>query len=212
MNCRRAKQIIPLYAGGELADKKARRLEQHLNECVDCREMAEEFRAALARIRTAAQRDELDWPEAEWQSLMERITTQPPPRPILSLRMNPRTAWAYGAAALFLLAGLMAFFLRTQLLRPVPVPPTAILAWTEVQPGRSFEITGNRFSPVQQDKPYRDRTEQPRRLEPEALTASLASHKASQDVLSMILVSQDTGLKVHWTFNRNFEWKEEEKR
>jgi len=31
---------------------------------------------------------------------------------------------------------------------------------------------------------------------------------AGQDVLSMTIVSQETGLKIVWFFNRNFEWKE----
>ena len=31
----------------------------------------------------------------------------------------------------------------------------------------------------------------------------------SQDVISMTLVSQESGLKVHWYFDKNFDWKEE---
>jgi hypothetical protein len=31
----------------------------------------------------------------------------------------------------------------------------------------------------------------------------------SQDVISMTLVSQESGLRVYWYFNKNFEWKEE---
>ena len=31
---------------------------------------------------------------------------------------------------------------------------------------------------------------------------------AGQDVLSMTIVSQETGLKIVWFFNKNFEWKE----
>lgn len=31
----------------------------------------------------------------------------------------------------------------------------------------------------------------------------------SQDVISMTLVSQESGLKVYWYFDKNFDWKEE---
>jgi ferric-dicitrate binding protein FerR (iron transport regulator) len=31
----------------------------------------------------------------------------------------------------------------------------------------------------------------------------------SQDVISMTLVSQESGLRVYWYFNKNFDWKEE---
>jgi hypothetical protein len=38
-----------------------------------------------------------------------------------------------------------------------------------------------------------------------------AQKEASQDVVSVTLVSQDSGLKVVWFLNRNFEWKGEGK-
>jgi hypothetical protein len=40
------------------------------------------------------------------------------------------------------------------------------------------------------------------------LAAGTAPEKTTQNVMSMTLVSQETGLQVHWTFNKNFEWEE----
>lgn len=211
MNCRRAGKMIPLYAGAELAGMKARRMERHLQGCADCRGAVEEYRAALAGLRTAAQRDERDWPEAEWKSLMTRIKTQPPPRRVMPLGTTPKRAWAYGAA-LILLLGLSVFIMRTRLPRPAPVRPMEVVISTKIQPGRSLESAESQFSLHQQDIPFQMRGERARGLESEALNASLIRSKDSQDVLSMTLVSQETGLKVYWTLNRNFEWKEEEKR
>ena len=211
MNCRRAGKMVPLYAGGELSGMKARRLERHLMECSDCRKMAEEFRVALTELRTAAQREEHDWPETGWKTLMPRIKTQPPPRRAIPLGMSPKAAWGYGAAAL-VLAGLAVFILRARLFPPAPVQATEIVASTELQPGRSLELADSRFSPLRQDIPFLIRAEKPRAVESETLTARSARGQDSQDLLSMTLVSQETGLKVYWTLNRNFEWKEEEKR
>lgn len=211
MNCRRAGKMIPLYAGGELPDKTARRMKRHLEGCSDCRETAEEFRAALAGIRTAARQDQRDWPEAEWKSLMTRIRMQPPPGRVFSLWMNPRPAWAYGAAALLLLT-LSAIMLKTRLFPPSPVPPAETLASTEVRQGRRLEFPESRFPRLRQDIPFQVRAEEPRSLEERTLIARSAGQKEMQSILSMTLVSQETGLKVHWTFDRNFEWNEEEKR
>jgi hypothetical protein len=36
-----------------------------------------------------------------------------------------------------------------------------------------------------------------------------ASTGGSQDVISMTLVSRESGLKVYWYFDKNFDWKEE---
>jgi hypothetical protein len=211
MNCGRAGRIIPLYAGGELTGIKARRLERHINRCSDCREKAEEFRAAIAGLRTAVRRDELDWPEAEWKLLMARIKKEPPARRAFPLGMTPKPVWAYGAAALLLLV-LSVIILRTRLFPPAPVQPAEILASTEVQPGRSLKFADSQFSRLRRDIPFQVKTKGPRAIESETLISASAERKNLQDMLSMTLVSQETGLKVHWTFNRNFDWKEEEKR
>jgi len=39
-------------------------------------------------------------------------------------------------------------------------------------------------------------------------SAAGLKESAGQDVLSMTIVSQETGLKIVWFFNKNFEWKE----
>jgi hypothetical protein len=212
MNCRRVRKLISLYAGADLSGRKERRLLRHLEECPDCRGKVGEFGAALAGLRTAARRDELDWPEAEWKSLMARIKAQPSTGRAVSLGMRPIPAWAYGAAALVLLLGLSLLILRTRLFPPAPVQPAVNLASTEIQPGRSLEFPGSRVSPLRQDMPYRVSAEKRMAIEPETLIAASAGGKTSQDLLSMTLVSQETGLKVYWTFNRNFEWKEEDKK
>lgn len=211
MNCRRAGTMIPFYAGGELSEKKSRRLEGHLERCSECQAKAEEFQIILAKIQTAARGDELDWVETEWKRLMTLIKTQPPPRRARLLGMSPKPAWAYGAAA-FLLLALSVIILRPRFFTPTPIQPTEILASTEVQPGRSPEFADSRFSRLPEDFPFRVREERPPVTEPEMLIADSAGSKESQNILSMTLVSQESGLKVHWTFNRNFEWKEEAKR
>ncbi len=211
MNCRRIRKSMPLYVGGEISDGRARQSERHLEACSDCREMAREFQSALAGLRSAARLDERDWPEAEWKTLMARIVKQPPPRRIIHLGMIPKTVWAYGAAALLIL-GLSAIIVRNRLFTAAPVVQTETIASTEIQPGLSLEFADDQFSRLRQDIPFRIRAEKLRDLESETVIAGPAGGRGLQDMVSMTLVSRETGLKVHWTFNRNFEWKEEEKR
>ena len=142
---------------------------------------------------------------------MTRITTQPPPRRLSPLEIIPRRAWAYGTAAVLFLA-FSGVLLRTRLFPPAPLPSTEILASTKVNPGRSLEFADSQLSPLPKDFPFRIRKERAKAVESETLIADSAQAKESQDIVSMTLVSQETGLKVHWTFNRNFELKEEAKR
>jgi hypothetical protein len=43
----------------------------------------------------------------------------------------------------------------------------------------------------------------------ENVVSAVDEKSRSQDVISMTLVSQESGLRVHWYFNKNFDWKEE---
>jgi len=43
----------------------------------------------------------------------------------------------------------------------------------------------------------------------ESMISAPDETSGSQDVISMTLVSQESGLKVHWYFDKNFDWKEE---
>lgn len=211
MKCRRAGKMIPLYTGGEVSEKKARRIEKHIKECTECRIKAAEFKSILLEIRAATRGDERDWQEAEWKRLMTRIKTQPPPRRAVPFGMSPNPAWAYGILA-FLLLALSVILLRPRLFTPAPIQPAEILASTNVQPGRSLEFPKGQFFHLFEDTPFPVQKEKQRPLGQEMMIASSAGSENTQETLSMTLVSQKTGLKVHWTFNRNFEWKEEAKR
>jgi len=207
MNCSRVRKWIPLYAGADLSARKSRHLEKHLEGCANCRTEVEEHKAALAGFQTLADREALDWPEAEWKALMVRLRSEKPERHRGSLLgPTPRKAWAYGFAILLVL-GIAALILRSLLSPPAPAVLSEVITVTPAQPSRSFmkESAASGTSP--QDVPFEVRTKQGA-LDRSTLAARPGSSKPAQDILSLTLVSQETGLKVHWTFNRNFEWEE----
>jgi hypothetical protein len=207
MNCSRARKFLPLYAGADLSAGKARRLERHLERCSSCRKESGEFRDALAGIRAVAGRDALDWPEGEWKSLMARVrSAKQGPRHVPDFRTIPRKAWATGFAAVLVL-GAAALILRGLLSPPATPLLSEILTATSPQPSRTLtkdEVPSGLFP---QDVPFRVQRER-RALDRVLLAAAPVPEKTTQKMMSMTLVSQETGLKVHWTFNRNFEWEE----
>jgi hypothetical protein len=50
MNCERVEPLLPLHAGGDLDDRQARAVAEHLLECARCAGLAEEHRASLERL------------------------------------------------------------------------------------------------------------------------------------------------------------------
>lgn len=204
----KVRKWIPLYAGADLSARKARRLEKHLDLCADCRAVLKEFMAALDGIRAIADRATVDWPEAEWKDLMARIKSeQPYPRRRFAPRAAfPRKAFAYGVASV-LVFGISFLILRSILSRPAPPVSSEIVAATPALPFRS-RVSGELPSGLYpQDIVFKDQRK-PRAIHRAVLATGSAPEETSQNMMSMTLISQETGLKVHWTFNKDFEWKE----
>lgn len=208
MNCSRACKWLPLYAGTDLPSKKARRLEKHLKECPSCRERFEELRATLAGIRAVADRETLDWPEGEWKGLMARVRSEEPrPRPAPVFGAIPRKAWAAGFLIVLSL-GIAALIRRAILSSPTPSPLSEIMTATAAEPYRALmqdEVPSGNYP---QDVPFGIRK---RQSAVDRRVLSAGPGQKGQDLMSMTLVSQETGLKVHWTFNKNFEWEEKKR-
>lgn len=158
MTCRKVRKVLPLMAGGDLAGRKAVKVEAHLAVCASCRRELEEYWGALGRVRAAARAEGAgEWSEAEWLALMARVAGGRPGRKSPAPGLRPRWALASGLAAV------------------------AVLAFLVVR------ITNTGFKPEG------------------------APPAAGPDVVSVTMVSQETGLKVVWFFNKNFDWKGDQK-
>jgi hypothetical protein len=207
MNCSRAREWIPLHAGADLATRKAGRLERHLQKCANCRAEFKEHRAALDAVRAAAGREALDWPEGEWKTLLARATSgRPGSNRFSPLVAFPKKAWAYGLAALFLLS-ITALILRSLFSPPAVSLLSEMIAATPAPPSRSLPRETAASAAPARDVPFQIQREQGS-LDGTTLAARTAAGEPAQDILCLTLVSQETGLKVHWTFHRNFEWEE----
>jgi len=207
MSCSRVRKWLPLYAASDLPSGKARRLEKHLGECPSCRKEVEELRAALAGIRAVAGREILDWPEGEWNRFMARVRSEEPaPRSVPVFSAFPRKAWAAGFLIVLAL-GIAGLILRAILSSPASSLLSESIAATAAQPSRTLVKDEVPSGGYPQDLPFRIRRQQgaPGRT---VLAAGPSQEKTKQDLMSMTLVSHETGLKVHWTLNRNFEWEE----
>lgn len=77
MTCRKVRRLIPLAAGDDLRPGEAAKFIAHVDGCPGCRRELEEFRAALAAIRTAAGAEGVaDWSEAEWKAVTARLAAE----------------------------------------------------------------------------------------------------------------------------------------
>ena len=217
MKCEKAGKWIPLYAGDDLPRRQAARLREHLENCPGCRRELESERAALAAMKTAAQREQVDdWPEPVWKALISRITAEEPGTRATAPGPIPRWALASGAAGILLLAGLLLLF-KDKIFRPEGISsvPGPVIVEKRESP-RDPEIPAQPREP--EPRETRAPEAEPRILaalkteaEPEIRPAAPPGPPPAQEVVSVTLVSQESGLQVTWFFDKNFEWKGDER-
>jgi len=219
MNCRRIRRSISLLVGNDLSERKARRLRVHLERCEICRNEFRLYSAALDKVKELADRETPpEWTDTEWQTLMARtISARVEKRPLVSpvFGNRPLIALVRGLAVAVptVVIGLL---LWNTLSKPKtgPVGPKPAYA-------RRPELIPPITAPTQQnqneekepgvrtlDKPVLvARASKAERPAPRPNKPAAAQKESSQDVVSVTLVSQETGLKVVWFLDKNFEWK-----
>jgi len=215
MTCRGVRKRLSLYAGGDLPVRQAKGVRSHLESCAVCRRELVEWQAALVQAKAALRaEDAVDWGESEWKDLMARVTTQGTPVPARALGLRPRLALASGLAALMILTVVTLLF-KDKIFGPKeagPGPGTAIVKKEEAKPAPakpqgtpSLRQEAKRV-PLIQPEIFANKTG---RGQPgQGWTAPATG---AQDVVSVTMVSQETGLQVVWFFNKNFDWKGEGK-
>jgi hypothetical protein len=213
MTCAKVKRYLPLLAGGDLPARRQRKLLAHIDACPSCRKELDGYRRMLEGVRAAAREEgALDWSEAEWKALMARVVVGRTGRERPARAVRPRWALASGIAAVAIMA-LTALLFRDSIFGPGRGTPGAMPAVAERQEQKAAPEKPK-------TKPAaKEETEKVPLIQPEYFAKgggkpspkTAAGPPASQDVLSVTMVSQETGLQVVWFFNKNFEWKGDEK-
>ncbi len=226
MTCRKVRKLLPLAAGGDLPEAKSRKVAHHLKSCPACRAELEAYKFVLDRARELDLGGETgrSWDEAAWAKAVRKAVKQEgAPAAVRSKLVLRPVVVAVVGAVLIVAAALLIVNIRHSLrsrevlearteevkhdvpaevehkLEPSPVPDSQ----TTVNPNKKKEpeapiLAAGRIkpSPAPIDR---------------ALTGAAAPAPPAQDIVSATFVSQETGLKIVWFFDRNFDWKGEKK-
>jgi hypothetical protein len=104
MNCQQVQKLLPIYAGGELEESRARLVAAHVRDCEICLEVVREYRETRQLLQTFVPPAFTEDFYAEmrrrvWQNV-EKKSTSPKLFPIVNAVFRPRLAWALATAVL----------------------------------------------------------------------------------------------------------------
>ncbi|MBN2207326.1 MAG: zf-HC2 domain-containing protein [Candidatus Aminicenantes bacterium] len=228
MTCRSVRKLLPLAAGGDISESKAGGVAAHLEACAACRAELEAYRSALAQARGLDGAAGTAWKETDWSRAVRRATAQGAGRTAARPKLVLRPALIAVAGVILLAAVALVLVLSRQPLRPrevlragTPEAPREAPAAVEQEPRLAPTP-----APQRPTASERDSTRKPdltiltaKKVEPSrapverALTGAAVAPPAPpapvQGVVSATFISQETGLKIVWFFDRNFDWKGE---
>jgi hypothetical protein len=126
MNCQQLDELLPLYAGRDLDEKRARLVKEHLQICSNCAHVAGEYRDAVELTHHFAPPVFSDNVYASVRRQVMQQIEDEPAAPLLAQMFGgwfrPRMAWAV-ASALVIALGFFALYLIVK--RPGDVQPVA---------------------------------------------------------------------------------------
>ncbi len=211
MNCKKSRKLLPLILGNELSERKVEKIKKHIENCEKCRREFLEYQSVLRKIKDISRDEEVNWDDREWTALVKKATSQNIEKKSSISILLTRPAFLTLGLILFVSFALI-FFARDwinkkeiQTVKKSEV--TAKLEKGEIKPSRE-----ERIEPVREKGLSRNELQaKKRRMIAKRKVQSVKMEKKTepeQTMISMTIVSEETGLKIVWFFNKNFEWEE----
>ena len=140
MNCTQAHELLPLFAGRDLDEKRARLVTEHVQSCAACARVADEYRETIELTQhfAAPAFSDIGYARVRGQVLqqIEREVATPLLPKMFGSWFQPRVAWAV-ASALIISLGFFALYLvvnRTAEVQPVAKKHPQVNVATTLQP------------------------------------------------------------------------------
>ena len=118
MNCKQVKELLPLYVGHDVEEKRAKLVTAHLESCTECTSSADEYRKTrlLLQLYTPPAFNEGVYTGIRQHVLREirRESSAPAVNELVAHLFRPRFSWAVAAALLLAVSVLALYFIANQ--------------------------------------------------------------------------------------------------
>jgi len=204
MSCRRVQPLVALWVGGDLAPRRARRVEAHIAHCEACRLLAERLRATRVALAVLAE----EAPDrAALQLVRQRVLAalaHPPAGAASSraLAWFPSVAWK-GALGAALLAIVAAALVLVQRAANRPETPMGTAALSSARPSEAIPPPTRPPQRLEEPPAVRQRVasgvpgESPQRR-PRVARPSPQAREAAAEPFVIKIVTDDPDVVIYW--------------
>jgi hypothetical protein len=160
MNCKQAEELLPLYAGGDLEERRARFLTAHVQTCAACGRVADEYRESIQLTEQFAPQV---FSEAVYAGIRQRVLSEietkakaPAWSQTIASLFRPRPSWAIAGVLLIVVSMIAIYFIvnrgsdEQQLADKLPA---------KVQPGTKEHLNSGRHDNRRADLPSSTNTD-----------------------------------------------------
>lgn len=124
MNCNDVQELLPLYVGRDLEERRAKLVTAHLQSCVECAGSVDEYRETRQLLQQFAPPQ---FSEAVYAGIRQRVlrqieqeATAPDLSRLFASLLRPRLRWAVAAALLLAVSVFAFYFIATRKADPMP--------------------------------------------------------------------------------------------
>ena len=118
MNCKQAEELLPLYAGRDLEEKRATLVTEHLQTCVTCARVADEYRESVQMTEQFAPPV---FSEAVYAGIRQRVLREieteamaPAWSQTVASFFGPRVTWAIASVLLIVVSVFAIYFMMNK--------------------------------------------------------------------------------------------------
>ena len=203
MNCKQAEELLPLYAGRDLEEKRATLVTEHLQTCAACARVADEYRES---VQLTEQFATPVFSEAVYAGIRQRvlreIETDATASQTIASFFRPRLTWATASVLLLVVSLFAIYFMinRGNNEQQLAVNPPSN---SEPQRNKRADLppsvnTGNKKQQLAGvAKPRRKRSPQPSSL-PEPMLFPHRDSAALNKTLRVEIQTKDPNIRIIW--------------
>ncbi|MBD3414078.1 MAG: hypothetical protein GF421_06590 [Candidatus Aminicenantes bacterium] len=104
MKCKKTRNWLPLFVGGDLGEMKSSQVKSHLRNCPLCQQEYHKYQHSLEKTKAWIKNETMDWSQIEWQDCLNSAVKEKTPKSKIFIPLSFKPSWAVGLMLIIAIA------------------------------------------------------------------------------------------------------------